>query len=94
MNQPIQAYDIYNNAAYSEIGSVEGAENLSAESMAKIANLLVKYGFVSPPVWVLRNKDNGKLLEEIVVGEVFMTGNPDKAEIQGAVYEHWKGQME
>lgn len=46
MSKQIQAYDIYNSAAYGEIGNVKGATTLSSESMAKIANLLVKYGFL------------------------------------------------
>lgn len=57
-------------------------------------NVAIQNGLVSPPVYVIRDTDNGNLLHEIVSGEVFMTANPDKAEIQGAVYEHWKGQME
>lgn len=59
MSEQIRAYDIYNSAAYGEIGNVEGAFTLSAEGMAEIANLLVKYGLVSPMNRTCQNEGAG-----------------------------------
>lgn len=67
---------------------------MDQKQLAKVANFLITNGVVSPPVYVIRDTDNDRLLHEIVSGEVFMTAKPDKAEIDGAVFEHWKGQMQ
>lgn len=67
---------------------------LDSDDIAEVLNLGIKYGLVSPPVYVIRDTDNDRLLHEIVSGEVFMTANLEKVQIDGAVFEHWKGQME
>lgn len=96
MSQPIQAYDIHHNAIYEEIEKISPTTaKLASDEIAKIANLLIKFGFVSPPVYVIRDMEDDKLFHEIVSGEIFMTANPKQAQMEGVVvYEHWKGQME
>lgn len=64
------------------------------EHFQDLCGLLIKHGLVSPPVYVIRDTDNDRLLHEIVSGEVFMTANLEKVQIDGAVFDHWKGQME
>jgi hypothetical protein len=50
MSKPIQSHEIFHNAIYEEIEKISpSTAKLASDEIAKIANLLVKYGFLQYP---------------------------------------------
>jgi len=95
MTQPIQAYDIYNNAIYEEIEKISPTTaKLASDEIAKIANLLVKYGFVSLPVWCFRSKTEGCLMKRDDTRDPIVDiSTRNDLYNEDYTVEHWKGQM-